>query len=57
MREGIILPTLNYIPDPSLPEAWIPAECGHHDHNLTLLNSFGFGGTNVSFAIGTLPRE
>ncbi len=55
MRERVILPTLNYVPDPCLPEAWIPAGCLEHSHNLTLLNSFGFGGTNVSFVVGILP--
>jgi 3-oxoacyl-[acyl-carrier-protein] synthase II len=55
MREGVVLPTLNHVPDPSLPAAWIPAEATAHEHDLTLLNSFGFGGTNVSLVVERGP--
>jgi 3-oxoacyl-[acyl-carrier-protein] synthase II len=56
MREGVVLPTLNHIPDPSLPPAWIPAVATEHEHDLTLLNSFGFGGTNVSLVVARGPH-
>jgi 3-oxoacyl-[acyl-carrier-protein] synthase II len=52
MNEGVVLPTLNYQPDPSLPEAFISASAIEHEHRLTLLNSFGFGGTNASLVVG-----
>ena len=52
MNEGVVLPTLNYRPDPSLPEAFISASAIEHEHRLTLLNSFGFGGTNASLVVG-----
>jgi 3-oxoacyl-[acyl-carrier-protein] synthase II len=48
MRLGVLLPTLNHIPDPALPEAFFPTEASEFAHRLTLLNSFGFGGTNAS---------
>lgn len=52
LRRGVALPTLNHTPDPSLPAAWIPTEAIEHAHDVTLLNSFGFGGTNVSLLLG-----
>jgi 3-oxoacyl-[acyl-carrier-protein] synthase II len=48
MRRSVLLPTLNHIPDPALPEAFFPTEASERAHRLTLLNSFGFGGTNAS---------
>lgn len=55
LREGVVLPTLNHVPDPALPAAWIPGEATEHAHDLTLLNSFGFGGTNVSLVLERGP--
>jgi 3-oxoacyl-[acyl-carrier-protein] synthase II len=51
MKQGVLLPTLNHIPDPALPEAFIPKHATEHPHQLTLQNSFGFGGTNVSLIL------
>jgi 3-oxoacyl-[acyl-carrier-protein] synthase II len=56
MRRGIVLPTLNHVPDPSLPDAFIPTESAEYSHGVTLLNSFGFGGTNVSLVVGRGPE-
>lgn len=52
MGQGVVLPTLNHIRDPSLPEAFIPSETIQYEHKTTLLNSFGFGGTNISLVLG-----
>jgi len=51
MRAGVILPTLNYIPDPALPEARICPEATEQRHERTLLNAFGFGGTNICLVL------
>jgi len=51
MARGVLLPTLNHIPDPSLPAAFIPTAAMAYDHHRTLLNSFGFGGTNFSMVV------
>jgi 3-oxoacyl-[acyl-carrier-protein] synthase II len=51
MNERVLLPTLNYVPDPSLPRAFIPDEAIAYEHKMTLLNSFGFGGTNTSLVV------
>jgi 3-oxoacyl-[acyl-carrier-protein] synthase II len=51
MRHGVVPPTLNHLPDERLPPAWVPARAVEHEHEVTLLNSFGFGGTNVSLVV------
>jgi 3-oxoacyl-[acyl-carrier-protein] synthase II len=56
MRRGVVLPTLNHIPDPSLPHAFIPTKSMEYRHGVTLLNSFGFGGTNVSLVVERGPE-
>lgn len=52
MNTGIVSPTLNHIRDPLLPDALVPAEAMERQHRRTLLNSFGFGGTNTSLVVG-----
>ncbi|HKC63627.1 MAG TPA: beta-ketoacyl-ACP synthase, partial [Pyrinomonadaceae bacterium] len=52
MNAGIVSPTLNYVRDPLLPEALVPAEAMERQHRRTLMNSFGFGGTNTSLVVG-----
>jgi 3-oxoacyl-[acyl-carrier-protein] synthase II len=51
MVRGILPPTLNYEPDSDLPEAFISPRAVEYPHRLTLANSFGFGGTNVSLVL------
>jgi 3-oxoacyl-[acyl-carrier-protein] synthase II len=47
MRQGIVLPTVNHIPDPSLTDLdVVPNAARRHRHEFVLSNSFGFGGTN-----------
>lgn len=52
MTHDVVLPTLNYVADERLPNAWAPTQAIEREHHLTLINSFGFGGTNVSFVLG-----
>ena len=47
MRQEIVLPTVNYIPDPEFNELdVVPDRARNHPHEFVLSNSFGFGGTN-----------
>lgn len=47
MRQGLVLPTVNHIPDPSLVDLdVVPNLPRRHMHEFVLSNSFGFGGTN-----------
>ncbi len=47
MRRGIVLPTVNHIPDPKLADLdVVPNQARPHAHEFVLSNSFGFGGTN-----------
>ena len=47
MRRGVILPTINHIPDPAMSDVdVVPNEARRQPHDLTLSNAFGFGGTN-----------
>jgi len=48
---GVLPPTLSYRQDPELPRARILGEADDYPHRVTLSNSFGFGGTNVSFVL------
>ncbi len=52
MAENAILPTLNHVADPSIPTAFFPPETLSRPHGITLLNSFGFGGTNAAIVLG-----
>lgn len=51
MVRGILPPTLNYIHDPDLPTASVHPQTREQHHGITLANSFGFGGTNVSLVL------
>ncbi len=47
MRRGIILPTINHVPDPDMGDIdVVPNEARCREHELALSNAFGFGGTN-----------
>jgi 3-oxoacyl-[acyl-carrier-protein] synthase II len=47
MRNGIILPTMNHIPDPALAGVdVVPGEARKVSTDMVLSNAFGFGGTN-----------
>lgn len=47
MGQGIVLPTVNYIPDPEFSDLdVVPNRARKHAHEFVLSNSFGFGGTN-----------
>lgn len=47
MGKGIVLPTVNHIPDPAFGDLdVVPNQARNHPHEFVLSNSFGFGGTN-----------
>jgi len=47
MGKGVVLPTVNHIPDPALGDLdLVPNKARRHPHEFVLSNSFGFGGTN-----------
>jgi len=47
MRRRLVLPTVNYIPDPAFADLdVVPGSVRKHDYEFFLSNSFGFGGTN-----------
>lgn len=47
MLHGLILPTVNHIPDPEFSDVdVVPNEARNHRYETFLSNAFGFGGTN-----------
>ena len=47
MRSGLLLPTVNHIPDPELADVdVVPNTVRRHSYDTFLSNAFGFGGTN-----------
>ena len=47
MQQGVILPTINHIPDPHLGDVdVVPNAARRQRHEIALTNAFGFGGTN-----------
>ncbi|MDD5722786.1 MAG: beta-ketoacyl-[acyl-carrier-protein] synthase family protein [Syntrophales bacterium] len=47
MRQGLILPTINHIPDPQFEGLdFVPNQARKTHHEIALVNAFGFGGTN-----------
>ena len=52
MRQGIVLPTVNHLPDPELADLdVVPNTARRHGHEFLLSNSFGFGGTNCCLVL------
>lgn len=52
VHRGVLLPTLNYEPDPKLPPIDPVADGPRRlDHGCVLSNSFGFGGCNVCLIV------
>lgn len=51
LETGILPPTRNHVPDPELPPARIHAQAVEHRHRTTLVNAFGFGGTNLCIVL------
>lgn len=47
MRRGVLLPTINHLPDPELAADVVPDGARAFPHARVLSNSFGFGGCNV----------
>ena len=46
LREQIIPPTINFLPDPELDLDYVPNEARAARLEIVLTASFGFGGTN-----------
>ncbi len=47
MQQGIVLPTVNHIPDPEFADIdVVPNQARRHAYEFFLSNAFGFGGTN-----------
>ncbi len=47
IQQGVILPTVNHIPDPELDDVdVVPNQARRHRYEFFLSNAFGFGGTN-----------
>lgn len=56
MKTDTLLPTLNYLPDETLPTACITPDLQKKAHGLTIANSFGFGGTNACLVLSRSPH-
>jgi len=52
LRHGVLLPTINFEPDPALALDPVAEGARPFEHRRVLSNSFGFGGCNVCLVIG-----
>ncbi|MDD5308061.1 MAG: beta-ketoacyl-[acyl-carrier-protein] synthase family protein [Deltaproteobacteria bacterium] len=52
LRRGVLLPTINYDPDPKVPVDAVPEGARPMEQRRVLSNSFGFGGCNVCLVVG-----
>ena len=53
MQDGLIPPTINYqTPDPLCDLDVVPNEARKAELNITMSNSFGFGGHNATLILG-----
>jgi 3-oxoacyl-[acyl-carrier-protein] synthase II len=52
LYQGIIPPTINYVPDPELDLDYVPHAARRSDLRVAVSNSFGFGGCNASIVFG-----
>jgi 3-oxoacyl-[acyl-carrier-protein] synthase II len=47
MRQGLVLPTVNHVPDPDLSDVdVVPNQARRAQVEFAMSNAFGFGGTN-----------
>jgi 3-oxoacyl-[acyl-carrier-protein] synthase II len=52
MRQGVVLPTVNHIPDPDLADVdVVPHSARRQSYEFFLSNAFGFGGTNCCIVL------
>jgi 3-oxoacyl-[acyl-carrier-protein] synthase II len=51
MLRGVLLPTINHVPDPELAADFVPDAARAFPHERVLSNSFGFGGCNVCVVV------
>ncbi len=51
MRRGLLLPTINYTPDPELSLDCVPEGSRRLEQEFVLKNSFGFGGCNACLVL------
>lgn len=57
MQRGVILPTINYLPDPLFDGLdFVPDEARRAHHEIALVNAFGFGGTNCCILFRGVQR-
>jgi 3-oxoacyl-[acyl-carrier-protein] synthase II len=53
MRRGILLPTVNHLPDPELSDVdVVPNQARRQNYERFISNAFGFGGTNCCIVFG-----
>jgi 3-oxoacyl-[acyl-carrier-protein] synthase II len=57
LREGVIPPTINLeTPDPACDLDYVPNKARRADVEITMSNSFGFGGHNATLVLGKFGR-